>query len=171
MWAAGVMRLCQSNKVVLLKPFWRTGLIDRYTFNSEAANNQEIRFLCTIIAVYLKGQVMLKRQLTEGNVDDGVGDFKRSRMEDMALVTMSSDQSQQQLMIAENKNKVSSSLCSLRISSRVLGCMLLFWTLFVVHEYNLACAHCAVAGQAHIVTACPHHVAQWSRRCCVLDSF
>jgi hypothetical protein len=48
---------------------------------------------------------MLKRQHTEGSLDDGVVDLKRSRIEDMALVAVPSEESQQ-LIIAENNNKV-----------------------------------------------------------------
>jgi hypothetical protein len=48
---------------------------------------------------------MLKRQHTEGNLDDGEGDVKRSRVEDMALVAVPTEESQQ-LIIAENNNKV-----------------------------------------------------------------
>lgn len=48
---------------------------------------------------------MLKRQHTEGNLDDGVMDTKRSRVEEQALVAVPTEKSQQ-LIIAETNNKV-----------------------------------------------------------------
>jgi hypothetical protein len=48
---------------------------------------------------------MLKRQHTEDTLDEGVVDLKRSRVEDMALVSVPTEESQQ-LMISESNNKV-----------------------------------------------------------------
>jgi hypothetical protein len=47
---------------------------------------------------------MLKRQHTEGGLEEGA--VKRSRVEDMALVAVPSEESQQ-LIISESNNKVS----------------------------------------------------------------
>jgi len=52
---------------------------------------------------------MLKRQHTEGNLDEGEVELKRSRGEDMALVAVPTEESQQ-LIITEKNNKVSRSV-------------------------------------------------------------
>lgn len=65
---------------------------------------------------------MLKRQHTEGGLDEGEMDLKRSRGEDgqgMALVAVPTEESQQ-LIIAEKNNKVSE-LCIMRICLGNIG--------------------------------------------------